>query len=327
MKTSKTDVIAGIDIGGTKCAVSLARYHGERIVFLKKIRMPTERENPGRAIEHFISQIAHMLEESSDCHLKAIGISCGGPLNAETGMIEAPPNLPDWNHVDIYTPLKNAFHVPVHMENDADACAVAEWKYGSGKGTRNMVFLTFGTGMGAGLILNGSLYRGNNGLAGEVGHVRLAEDGPMGYGKAGSFEGFCSGGGIADLGKKIAQNKIACGECPAYWQPEGGITAQKIFESAALGDKTACEVVQIAGKFLGKGLAMLIDILNPEMIVIGSIYARQTEVLNQWMLPELRREALPASMEACRIVPAALGEQIGDYAAVAVGMQILQKAR
>ena len=122
-----------------------------------------------------------------------------------------PPNLPDWDNVPLVEMTEKRLGIKTILQNDANACAVAEWKFGAGRGTRNMVFLTFGTGMGAGLILDGRLYSGTNDMAGEVGHIRLAPKGPLGYGKKGSFEGFCSGGGIADLAKQTVLNKLSQG--------------------------------------------------------------------------------------------------------------------
>ena len=170
----------GIDIGGTKCAVVL----GDEKQIIKKIKFDTK--DCQRTVEEIMSAVEAIGEGD------AIGISCGGPLDSGRGVIMSPPNLPDWNDVRIVDMLTGRFGIPAYLCNDANACALAEWKYGAGRGTQNMVFLTFGTGLGAGLILNGRLYEGACGMAGEVGHVRLSEHGPVGYGKAGSFEGFCS---------------------------------------------------------------------------------------------------------------------------------------
>ena len=140
-------VVAGIDIGGTKCAVSFACFEEEKIKFLDKIRMDTEREDFALAVKEFIRVIRLKLKENPKWRLCSIGISCGGPLDAEKGLILSPPNLPKWERADIFTPLKSAFGVPVIIQNDADACALAEWRMGAGKGCRNMIFLTFGTGI------------------------------------------------------------------------------------------------------------------------------------------------------------------------------------
>lgn len=317
-------VVAGIDIGGTKCAVSFARMDGEDIVFLDKVRMETDTECFDNAMREFIRVIRETLQKHRQWRLMSIGISCGGPLNAKEGLILSPPNLPRWDRADVFTPLKKAFGVPVMIQNDADACALAEWSMGAGKGSRNMIFLTFGTGMGAGLILNNELYSGTSGMAGEVGHVRLENQGPCGYGKQGSFEGFCSGGGIANLGKMRAIEALRAGRPPLFCPDESfleTITSKSIAEALEEGDELAREIFDTVGRYLGRGLSVLIDILNPEVIVIGSIYGRQKDVLDPKMYEELEKEALSDSKKVCRIVPASLGEMIGDYAAISVGIK------
>src|SRR5690606_30850007 len=210
------------------------------------------------------------------------------------------------------------FSAPVALQNDANAGAVAEWLWGAGKGCRNMIFLTFGTGMGAGLILNGQLYSGTNDMAGEVGHIRLAEDGPVGYGKAGSFEGFCSGGGIQRLAMSRAEAALKAGYAPSFCPTEAdlpAITAEKVSLSD---DPLAAEIFETVARRLGQGLAILIDILNPQRIIIGSIYVRQRARLEATMRLVLQQEALPNALAVCEILPAGLGEAIGDYAALAV---------
>jgi glucokinase len=177
--------------------------------------------------------------------------------------------------------------------------------------------------MGAGLILNGQLYAGANDMAGEVGHVRLAEDGPVGYGKAGSFEGFCSGGGIAQLARTLAAERLQSGLVPLYCPTLADlpqVTAGKVGEAAQRGDAPALEVFETVGRYLGRGLALLVDILNPERIIIGSIYGRQRSILEPIALRVLREEALPHSLAACQIVPAGLGERVGDYASLSIAL-------
>lgn len=317
------EIIVGIDIGGTKCAVTFAALENNEFTFLDKVKEQTITAEPDRAIARFIAIVRERLAAHPDWKLICIGISCGGPLDAEKGMILAPPNLPLWDCVDIYTPLREAFGVPVAMENDANACALAEWVHGAGKGTRNMVFLTFGTGMGAGLILNGRLYSGTNDMAGEVGHIRLAKDGPEGYGKKGSFEGFCSGGGIAKQGRVAAEQAFAKGQTVGFCSGTDdldNITAEKIAIARAEGDLCAIDIFDNVAYRLGMGLSILIDILNPEIIVIGSIFARQEQVLRSRMEQIIHQEALKRNAQICRISSSALGEKIGDYAAVTVGL-------
>lgn len=148
----------------------------------------------------------------------AIGISCGGPLDSRRGIVFSPPNLPGWDKVPITKFFSERFHVPCFLQNNANACVLAEWKWGNGKNLDNVVFPTFGTGMGAGLILNGKLYEGAKGLAGEIGHMRLARHGPVGYGKAGSFEGVCSGGGDSAIGTEQGARTYPAGVCACVLQ-------------------------------------------------------------------------------------------------------------
>lgn len=277
----------GIDIGGTKCAVT--RGSGTRID--EKIRFDTT----GR--DETLARIFDAAERLMTRDVTAVGVSCGGPLDSRRGVILSPPNLPDWDDVHITEMLRNRFGVSAYLCNDADACALAEWRYGAGAGTENMIFLTFGTGIGAGLILGGRLYSGACGMAGEIGHVSLYEDGHIGYNKRGSVEGYCSGGGIAQYGKGSAR--------------ELGVRAEA-------GDAEAVSIYERVGYDLGKALAILVDILNPEAVVIGSIYVRSREFIEPSMRRSLEKYALAQSVRAVRIVPAALGESLGDCAALCV---------
>ncbi|TDF98953.1 ROK family protein [Paenibacillus piri] len=317
------DMYAGVDIGGTKCAVTLGHSTENGIELLDKASFPTA-PAPTAALKCAIDELDRLFSRNPAAreHLKAIGVSCGGPLDSERGLILSPPNLPLWSKVDVVSPLVEHFGVPAALQNDANACALAEWLWGAGIGSRNMIFLTFGTGMGAGLVLDGRLYSGTNNLAGEIGHIRLAEQGPVGHNKAGSFEGFCSGGGIKRLAQGIVQEQLeAGGELPTFCKSAEAIeliTTRDIADAALAGDRLALQIFQEVGRNLGRGLSVLIDILNPDKIVIGSIYNRQKKLIEPYMMEELHKEALPGALAVCEIVPAGLGEQVGDMAALSV---------
>ena len=255
--------------------------------------------------------------------IQGIGISCGGPLNSKRGVVLSPPNLPGWDNVPIVEITKARFGTRVMLQNDANACAIAEWKYGAGKGYTNLIFLTFGTGMGAGLILNGGLYAGTSDLAGEVGHMRLADNGPVGFGKEGSFEGFCSGGGISQLAQSKVRQQLQMGQKVSFCKSLGdlpGLTAKMVAAAAYKGDVVAIDIYKTCGQYLGRGLSLLIDILNPEIIIIGSIYGRAKELIEPYMKEVIEREAISASSRVCKIVPAALSENLGDMAALSVAV-------
>ncbi|MBN1921764.1 MAG: ROK family protein [Anaerolineae bacterium] len=312
-----SDLLAGIDIGGTKCAVCLGESEGAGVTLLEKRRFST----PPTPTATLCALGGALEELLAGRRLTATGISCGGPLDSAQGLILSPPNLPGWDHTNVVTPFRERFNAPAMLQNDANACALAEWQWGAGRGCHNMIFLTFGTGMGAGLIIDGRLYIGASDMAGEVGHVRLAETGPLGYGKRGSFEGFCSGGGIARWAQQRALAALQEGQPPAFCptlETLPAITAESVGIAARAGDTLAQEIFAAVAQRLGQGLALLVDILNPERIVIGSIYGHQRELLETTVLQVLQAEAHPHALAVCDIVPAGLGEQVGDYAGLAV---------
>ncbi len=314
-------MILGFDIGGTKCAAVTAKWENGEILILGKDKVSTDLSIPA---EKMIEKLIELADKLLGGEVpEAIGVSCGGPLDSRKGIILGPPNLPGWDYVPIKEQLEKHYHVKANLQNDANACAVAEWKFGAGQGIDNMVFLTFGTGLGAGLILDGRLYSGSNDNAGEVGHIRLDRFGPVGYGKAGSFEGFCSGGGLAQLGYTLALEAIQCGTHPLYFR-DGmtlrDISARSIAEAARAGDETAIRVYKTCAEQLGRGVSVLIDILNPQRIVIGSVFARAHDLLWADTQKVIEQEALSQAAQCCEVVPAALGEQIGDFAAVAIAL-------
>lgn len=307
-------MFTGIDIGGTKCAV-IAGSKEEGIV--KKIKFPTT------TVDETLENIFKAVDELGAG--KAIGVSCGSPLDSKKGIIMSPPNLPGWDNIEIVRMLHEKFGVPAGLQNDANACALAEWKFGAGKDCKNMVFLTCGTGFGAGLILDGRLYAGTNDNAGEIGHIRLCDMGPVGYGKSGSAEGFCSGGGIAEIGRTYAMEKLQMGDCTLYCKSReelSSISAKSIAEAAFSGDETAIRVYNTCAQMLGRAVSVLIDLLNPEKIVIGSIFARSETLLREKMEEVIKNETLSFSRSVCDIVPAELGESIGDYAAISVAENV-----
>lgn len=321
MSTGK--VWVGVDVGGTKTAVVLA---SEPPSMLGRIEFPTL---PDKGPDHAIASIKrsiHSLVNSlgiERARLGGIGVSCGGPLDQAAGVIQAPPNLATWIDVPITSILRDEFRLDCRLENDANTGAVAEYRYGAGRGTEHMIFLTMGTGFGAGIISGGRLLSGARGQAGEIGHVRLTASGPVGYNKAGSVEGWISGGGMAQVARTAAAQAEASGETTlltGVLREGGAITAKDVAEAAQRGDRVAKEIIAATGSRLGETLAILVDLFNPERIVIGGVAMRMGEALLEPARQGMAREALPASAAICQVVPAALGESIGDVAAICVAM-------
>ncbi|MBQ7247039.1 MAG: ROK family protein [Lachnospiraceae bacterium] len=319
----------GIDIGGTKCALVTADEEGR---ILCKERFATE--DYESTLRRIIDTARELIAGEKP---SAIGISCGGPLDARRGMILSPPNLPGWDEVPITRIMTDELGIPAYLCNDANACALAEHEFGAGRGCDDMIFLTFGTGMGAGIISGGRLLDGACGNAGECGHMRLSPDGPWGFGKDGSFEGWCSGGGIVKLARFLAK----CTEnsyVPSYmldeyesrellnsyektapaWIRDTDLSTARICELADAGDTFARTVIRISARKLGQALSILIDVINPEKIVIGSVFTRREDMFREEMEKAIAADAIPASAAVCSVVPASLGESLGDYAAIAV---------
>ncbi len=317
----KDKVWVGVDIGGTKTAVVVSSSPPS---ILARKEFPTlPDQGPARALKMIKAAINKTLSEQRLSHsaLHGIGVSCGSPMDHNAGVIQSPPNLPTWINVPIASILEEEFHTRCQLENDANAGAVAEHRYGAGRGCRNMIFLTMGTGFGAGLIVEGRLYHGTSDQAGEIGHVRLTRRGPIGYNKAGSVEGWVSGGGMAQVALRrveLARRKGKKTLLTACLKSQHTITARDVGLAAQQGDPLARQIIQSTGRRLGEVLAILVDIFNPDRIVIGGLAMRLGETLLVPARKIVKREALAA--DVCRIVPASLGEQIGDIAALCVAM-------
>jgi glucokinase len=313
----------GVDVGGTKTAVVLST---EPPAMLARIEFPTlPGQGPERGLALIKQSIHELLRSSSlgNARLSGIGVSCGGPLDQRAGVIQAPPNLSTWVDVPIVAILREEFNLECRLENDADAGAVAEHRFGAGRGTRNMVFLTMGTGLGAGIIADGRLLRGASGQAGEIGHVRLTAEGPVGYHKSGSVEGWASGGGMAQVATREASAEMERHETTllaAKLEEYGVLTAKDVAEAARAGDAVAARIVAGTGNRLGEAMAILVDLLNPEIIAVGGLAMRLGESLLMPARLAMAREALPGSAKLCQVVPAALGESIGDVAAICAAM-------
>jgi glucokinase len=301
--------VLGLDIGGTKTACVEGSAGAE---ILQRVEIPTHATEPFSVTFPFIAQQVRELirtaTNSGRC-IAAISVSVGGPLKIEEGVLINPPHLPGWHHVPLKKSLMQEFpETPILIEHDGNAGALAEFHFGVGKrrsDLRHLVFLTFGTGVGAGFILNGQILRGASDTAGEIGHWRLAEDGPLGFGKRGSWESFASGAGLVEL---------AAQTFPYRWTSQTPI--RELVESMLANDEEALLVAEAAGKWMGRGLALLIDALNPQVIVFGSLGV----ALGERVLGPARRviaeEALPQAAAACELVPSVLGKQIGDVAAL-----------
>jgi glucokinase len=294
--------ILGLDIGGTKTALVLGTLNAE-VVARDEISTPANldfemaMQITCAAIDDFFQQ----LSSSGYQKPQAISISIGGPLNIEAGVLYSPPHLAAWGQAPLKQYMYERFGLPIFLEHDGNAGALAEYYFGAGRGARNLIFLTMGTGLGAGLILNGAIYHGTTDSAGEVGHIRLSEEGPTEYGKVGSWEAFACGAGIS---------KLAYLRNPQEFPP--ATTTSEIVRRALAGDPAASDLIHEVGMWMGKGLAILVDLLNPEVIVIGTLGVVLGDLVLAPAREILEKEALPISNRACKILPAQLGSSLMD---------------
>ena len=304
-------LLLGIDIGGTKSAVVLGDESGR---VLSREQIVTRA--PGPTIDRLIALARGV---SARQPVAACGISCGGPLSSASGLILSPPNLPGWDRVPAVRLFADALGVPAALENDANAAAVAEWRWGLDRRIDDLVYLTCGTGQGAGLVLGGRLHRGRQDSAGEVGHVRLAPLGPVGYFKAGSVEGLTSGNGLGKMARLRLEESHPPGALDAIAIDR--VDGAAVGAAALAGDAFARTLVAELADYLGQLCAILIDTLNPQRISLGSMAHRLDGLLLDGVRCAARREALAPAFEACVIDKAALGERIQDLAALAVASQ------
>jgi glucokinase len=314
---SEDTLILGFDIGGTTIGVVLGTLEGE---ILDRMEAPTPVDKPFEAaFEQMISmasQLLDTLESRGLSYPQAVSAAVGGPLDIERGIIYSPPHLPTWDSAPLKERLSKHFQLPVFVEHDGNAGALAEYFFGAGRGVENLVYLTMGTGLGAGIIVDGKLLHGTNDLAGEVGHIRLSDEGPVEYDKAGSWESYCSGAGIAKLARQ---------RDPDRW-PAGTPTRQ-IIESALAGDQNACQLIEEVGEWLGKGLAILVDTLNPELIVIGTLGIVLGDLLLEPARTVLQAEALPEAVTVCRIAPAQLGSDLSSISSIVAAISAYRQKR
>ncbi len=313
-------MVLGVDIGGTKCAVILAR--NEKEIVARREQATRAEDGPEKIVTQLIGLAKEILGAArlKPDAIEGIGISCGGPLDTKTGLVYSPPNLPGWDAVPVRAIFENAFpNVRIVLENDANATALAEWRFGAGRGAQNMVYVTMGTGIGAGIILDSRLYRGANDLAGEVGHQTILINGPKcGCGKRGCLEALASGPAIA----RLAQESLQYGRGKGLIESAGGkvndITARHVIEAAKASDAFSVRILEEAGTYMGIGLANLIQILNPEAIVLGTIAIHAGDLILEPVRKAVSEYAWERAASACRIVPAELGDRAQDMAAISL---------
>ncbi|MCG3179093.1 MAG: Glucokinase [Phycisphaerae bacterium] len=299
---SGSDLILGWDVGGTKSAAVVAS-RGGRVVARQQWPSQADR-GPDAMIAEFLNHAADLRRAHRG--VSAVGVSIGGPMDAVRGVILSPPHLPGWDRVPLADRLADELGLPVVVEHDAAACLLAEWLWGAAAGCTHAAYFTCGTGFGAGLLIDGRVLRGPGGASPELGHVRIADDGPVVFDKAGCIESFAGGQGISLLAPFLF---------PARF--DGPVEPRRLIELRDAGDAEATAVLAEAARRTGQAAAMLADIFAPQVIVLGSLAARFGPQWVQQVREAMEREALPARAATTRIATAGLGDRLQDLSPIA----------
>lgn len=310
-------IVIGVDLGGTKINTGIVDENGRVI---RSIKAPTlAKEGPYPVIERIKKSIHDVLDEANmdlGC-IGGIGIISPGPIDSDKGLVINPSNLPGWDHIPIVNILKEEFKLPVMLDNDANAAALAEYLFGAGKGLKHFVYITVSTGIGGGVIIDGKLYRGANSNAAEVGHMTMDYKGPKcNCGNIGCFEAFASGTAIARFANEAVQRgrntliKEIAGE--------SDITAQHVFEAAVIKDPVALELIEKEAFYLGIGISNIITFANPERIAIGGGVSKQWDMFYDGMMATIRERTLKPMVDVCQIVKSELKDDIGILGAAAI---------
>ncbi len=314
-------LVIGVDLGGTKITTALVDPSGRLLA--RDYRETLAAEGPeaviGRILEGIRTVLA--LQHVPAEQIAALGVGSPGPLDIAAGLVLSPPNLPGWERVPLRQRLQDALGITTFLENDANAAALGEYRFGAGQGCQHMIYVTVSTGIGGGLILNGALFHGASDLAGEIGHMTILAGGPRcGCGNRGCLEALASGTAIA----RRARESVARGVPTRIAELAGGqperISARLVAQAAAEGDAEAQGILAEATNYLGIGMANLANLLNPQRIIIGGGLTNLGEALFEPVRRALARHAFPGAARAVEVLPAALGENVGVLGAAAVAL-------
>ena len=305
--------LLGIDIGGTKCAAVVGDEAGRA---LDRAEWPSRAaRGPAAMLNDAVGQAEDVMR-ASGVEIVAAGVAVGGPMDGRSGTVLGPPNLPGWDRVPLREHLETALSLPVRVEHDAAACALAEALWGAARGAEVAAYLTCGTGFGLGLVIDGKPFYGGGGHSPEIGHVRLKDDGPVAFGKQGSVEAFCAGASLP---------KLAAWRFPERWgeTPPDGPALARLSEA---GDADARAIIDGWADAVGRVAAGVGDTFFPDVILLGSLACR----LGPGVLDRLRSafaaEALPATAARCRLELPALGDRLQDCSALAAATRAVDGA-
>jgi glucokinase len=315
-----TSCVLAIDIGATRVRVAVIADDGT-IVWRGSL-LTLAKDGPTVTLARIAAVMRQALASTHGCQVTAIGIGAPGPLDPWEGVIYAPPNLPGWNALPLKRILQDQFGLPVYMGNDANLAGLGEHRYGAGRGTGDLVYMTISTGIGGGIICRGQLLLGADGLAGEVGHTSVDMRGPRcRCGNRGCLEVMASGPAIARRGARAVRRGEAPGIAARTGDNPKAVTAEIVVGAALAGDAAARQIVERAGFHIGIGLVNLVHTLNPRLVVIGGGVALGAgNLLLDAVRAAVAARAMPPFRRDLSILPARLGDDAGLFGALALAL-------
>ena len=308
------DYVIGIDLGGTKIYTAVVDLEGN--IISEKTVATNVVEGEEAVVGRIMGTVDTVLKDVNIEDVKAIGIGSPGPLDVKNGIIINSANFPSFKNFNIVKPIKEKYNLPTFLDNDANVATLGEFMFGAGKGTENMVFVTASTGIGGGAVLNGRLYRGNTANALEIGHMTVMVNGPRcGCGNAGCAEALGSGTAIMKRARE-AVNSNANTSLKNYSE----VTSKEVFEEAAKGDRISKEIINISLSYLGIAVANIVNIFDPEKVVVGGGVTNGGKIVFDKIQEEVDNRCLKAISENCVIEKAVLGGKAGVLGAAALAI-------
>lgn len=315
--------VLGFDIGGTKIAICLGTSDGRMIA---STRVSNMNRTPDEVLPELVSAAKKLLADSglSAADVRAAGIGSPSPMDWKNGIILEPCNMKTWKHVAIRDYLSQNLGIETFFDNDANAAGLAEWIFGAGQNTQNMLYLTMSTGIGAGIIANGRLLRGKENYGGEVGHMILDVDGPVcNCGLKGDWEAFCGGRAIAQRLQLELAGKPESAIMKAANGKVEDIDMKALEIAVRAGDAFACKIWDDMIERNAQAMGMLMNIFNPEIIALGTIALRTGDLFMKPLLERVGKYSWKQMCSACSIVTSKLGGKIGEYSGIAVALYSL----
>jgi glucokinase-like ROK family protein len=313
--------VVGIDLGATHASLLLTDFAAR---VLEETEIPIDINQGPQACLAILEQHFQILLDRvnlTPSDLMAVGMGVPGPVVANAGMVSSPPIMPGWDHYPIVEHLQANWSCPVSLNNDAELGALGEWAYGAGRGERHLAYIKVGTGIGAGLLLDGRIYRGAAGCAGEIGHVTIREGGPRcTCGSQGCLEALAGGGAIA----RQALEAVRAGKRTqlSTIQPPESITAKSVASAARHGDLVSQQIMAEAGHYLGVAISSLVNLVNPSIVIIGGGVSLMGDLLLEPMRQAIKEKSLPSAARAVRVSTALLGKRSSGMGAVVQALNL-----